>query len=159
MVCWPWYPRPPKNTWPNKHFGIPLTKNNFDCIGVAALWVAIENFKFTRIGNRSFWGSGRPRVQQKPLQKAGREAHPRPLPPTLLPDLHHALDAKRTRTLLIFYTLLEADLSGPCWVTLCCEIWSACGLVHVNLSALLRKCSHKGIQTHHGMALEFVQPG
>ncbi len=24
MVFWPWYPRPPKTTWPINHYGIPL---------------------------------------------------------------------------------------------------------------------------------------
>ncbi len=25
---WPWHPRPPKNTWPQKHFGIPLIQEH-----------------------------------------------------------------------------------------------------------------------------------
>ena len=30
VVFWPWYPRPPKNTWPNKRFGNPLITEFFE---------------------------------------------------------------------------------------------------------------------------------
>ena len=36
--------------------------------------MAIKFYDFVRVGNRSFWGSGRPRGPRRPLQKVGGEA-------------------------------------------------------------------------------------
>ncbi len=44
------------------------------CRTVAALWMAIRFQKVSRIGNRSFLGSGRPRGPGKPSKKVGGEA-------------------------------------------------------------------------------------
>jgi hypothetical protein len=49
---------------------------------VAAPWVAIPLFNLLRIGDRPFWGSGRPRGHGRPSQKVGGEAQtPKMAPP------------------------------------------------------------------------------
>ena len=46
-----------------------------EALDVAALWMSIKFYNFLRVGNLSFWGSGRPREPRRPLQKVG-EAPP-----------------------------------------------------------------------------------
>jgi hypothetical protein len=53
VVCWPWYPRPPKNTWPTKS-------------GNLIVWVSTPAGFWT--GHRRIWESRRLQPASKPIQ-------------------------------------------------------------------------------------------